>query len=159
MTSLTVESPVGALTITEDDGTITRLAWGRVENVVETPLLRRAARRLEAYFAGRLRDFDLPLAPAGTAHQRRVWQAMVEIPFGGTESYGSMARRLGSAAQAVGQACGANPIPVIIPCHRVVAAAGLGGYSGGAGLATKEILLAHETRLATCAVTRRAQAG
>jgi methylated-DNA-[protein]-cysteine S-methyltransferase len=123
MASLTIESPVGALTITEGDGAITRLAWGRATENTETPLLRRAARQLEAYFAGRLRDFDLPLAPEGTAHQRRVWRAMVEIPFGQTESYGSIAGRLGSAAQAVGQACGANPIPVIVPCHRVVAAA------------------------------------
>ena len=87
---------------------------------------------------------------------------MVEIPFGETESYGSMARRLGSAAQAVGQACGANPIPVIVPCHRVVAAGGLGGFSGGAGVATKEILLAHEAESAaheSGTVTRRAQAG
>jgi methylated-DNA-[protein]-cysteine S-methyltransferase len=159
MASLTIESPVGALTITEGDGAITRLAWGRATENTETPLLRRAARQLEAYFAGRLRDFDLPLAPEGTAHQRRVWRAMVEIPFGQTESYGSIAGRLGSAAQAVGQACGANPIPVIVPCHRVVAAGGLGGFSGGAGVATKEILLAHETGLAAEPVTRRARAG
>ncbi len=162
MTSHTIESPIGALTITESDGAIARLAWGRLADGAETPLLRRAARQLEAYFAGRLRDFDLPLAPEGTAHQRRVWQAMVEIPFGETESYGSMARRLGSAAQAVGQACGANPIPVIVPCHRVVAASGLGGFSGGAGVATKEILLAHEAGLAAeprDPVTSRALAG
>jgi methylated-DNA-[protein]-cysteine S-methyltransferase len=162
MTSLTIESPVGALTITENDGAITRLAWGRAAESTETPLLRRAARQLEAYFAGRQRDFDLPLAPQGTAHQRRVWRAMVEIPFGQTESYGSIAGRLGSAAQAVGQACGANPIPVIVPCHRVVAAGGLGGFSGGAGVATKEILLAHEAGLAAETrdpVTRRAGAG
>ena len=167
MASLTIESPVGALTITDRDGAITRLAWGRAAKAVETPLLRRAARQLEAYFAGRLRHFDLPLAPEGTAHRRRVWRAMVEIPFGETESYGSMARRLGSAAQAVGQACGANPIPVIVPCHRVVAASGLGGFSGGAGVATKEILLAHEAGLAAETqdpvtqdpVTKRARAG
>ena len=167
MASFTIESPVGALTITEADGAITRLAWGRAAKDVETPLLRRAARQLEAYFAGRLQAFDLPLAPEGTAHQRRVWRAMAEIPFGETESYGSMARRLGSAAQAVGQACGANPIPVIVPCHRVVAAGGLGGFSGGAGVATKEILLAHEAESAahesgtheSGTVTRRAQAG
>jgi methylated-DNA-[protein]-cysteine S-methyltransferase len=162
MASLTIESPVGALTITENDGAITRLAWDRAAENTETPLLRRAARQLEAYFAGRLRDFDLPLAPQGTAHQRRVWRAMVEIPFGQTESYGSIAGRLGSAAQAVGQACGANPIPVIVPCHRVVAAGGLGGFSGGAGVATKEILLAHEAGLAAepqVTVTRRARAG
>jgi methylated-DNA-[protein]-cysteine S-methyltransferase len=162
MASRTIESPVGALTITEDDGAIIGLAWGRAATDAETPLLRRAARQLEAYFAGRLRHFDLPLAPQGTAHQRRVWQAMAEIPFGETESYGSMARRLGSAAQAVGQACGANPIPVIVPCHRVVAAGGLGGFSGGAGVATKEILLARETRFAAETqdpVTRRARAG
>jgi methylated-DNA-[protein]-cysteine S-methyltransferase len=159
MASLTIESPVGALTITEGDGAITRLAWGRATENTETPLLRRAARQLEAHFAGRLRDFDLPLAPEGAAHQRRVWRAMVEIPFGQTESYGSIAGRLGSAAQAVGQACGANPIPVIVPCHRVVAAGGLGGFSGGAGVATKEILLAHEAGLAAEPVTRRASAG
>ena len=162
MANLTIESPVGDLTITEIDGAITRLAWARAVDEAETPLLLRAARQLDAYFAGRLRDFDLPLAPVGTIHQRRVWRAMVEIPFGETESYGSIARRLGSAAQAVGQACGANPIPVIVPCHRVVAASGLGGFSGGSGVATKEILLAHEAGLSAETrdpVTRRARAG
>lgn len=162
MARLTIDSPVGELTLTEEAGRITSLAWGRTGGGRETALLRRAARQLEAYFAGRLQDFDLPMAPTGTAFQRRVWRAMGEIPFGRTESYGSLAGRLGSAARAVGRACGANPIPVIVPCHRVVAATGLGGFSGGAGLATKKILLAHEARsvdAVSAPVTRRALAG
>jgi methylated-DNA-[protein]-cysteine S-methyltransferase len=158
MASLTLSSPIGALTITERDGAIVEISWGRAENGSETALLRRAARQLDAYFAGRLRRFDLPLAPEGTAFQRRVWHAMEDIAYGRTASYGALARRLGSSARAVGRACGANPIPVVIPCHRVVAEASLGGYSGGAGLATKESLLAHEARAAAPNLSRPAPA-
>jgi methylated-DNA-[protein]-cysteine S-methyltransferase len=116
-------------------------------------LLRRACDQLHAYFDGELSAFDLPLAPAGTAYRQRVWQALCAIPFGQTCSYIDIARLAGGSARSVGQANGCNPIPIIIPCHRVVLAPGrstrgatthLGGYSGGEGLATKRYLLALE---------------
>lgn len=93
--------------------------------------------------------FTIPLQPHGTAYQQRVWQAMLAIPRGKTRSYGELAAELKSAAQAVGQACGANPIPVIIPCHRVVGKSGLGGFmhhASGSPLDIKRWLLAHEQR-------------
>lgn len=149
---LTVPSPVGALTLFESTGAITALVWaarGRLRNAAPTPLLAAARDQLCAYFDRRLRRFDLPLAPEGTAFRRRVWAALEEIPFGATESYGSLAARIGSAPRAVGGACGANPIPILIPCHRVLGKGGGGGgrlhgYSGMGGLATKAQLLALE---------------
>ncbi len=140
-----IESPVGRLSITEAKGAVVRIAWTDREAVVsaaETPLLARAAEQLGEYFAGTRRDFDLPLDPAGTPFQRRVWIEMARIPFGATASYGALARDLGSVARAVGGACGANPIPIVLPCHRVLGAGGaLGGFSGGVGPATKRALL------------------
>ncbi len=145
MPQITVETALGRFAITEGDGAITRLAWGTAERNEPSPLLARAAAQLTEYVAGTRRDFDLPLAPAGTEFQRRVWRGLIAIPFGATMSYGALAAKLGTAARAVGGACGANPIPIIIPCHRVVAAGGgLGGFSGGDGLDSKLLLLAHE---------------
>jgi len=94
-------------------------------------------------------QFTVPLKPGGTSHQQRVWQAMLNIPRGETRSYGELAAELKSGAQAVGQACGANPIPIIIPCHRVVSKSGLGGFmrhASGASLEIKRWLLKHEQR-------------
>ncbi len=143
-----VESPVGRLSITEHGGALVRIAWTDREaddpraQLGETSLLARAAKQLDEYFTGARRDFDLPLAPRGTAFQRRVWTEMVRIPYGATASYGALAGKTGTVARAVGGACGANPIPIVIPCHRVVGAGGtLGGFSGGAGVATKLALL------------------
>jgi methylated-DNA-[protein]-cysteine S-methyltransferase len=113
----------------------------------DTSLAREAAVQLGRYFVTPDFRFDLPLAPAGTAHQQRVWSALCAIASGGTRRYGELADQLGSSAQAVGNACRANPIPIVIPCHRVVAAAGPGGYMGqreGAAVAIKQWLLAHE---------------
>lgn len=106
-----------------------------------------ARRQLDEYFAGKRRRFDLPLAPAGTDFQRRVWWALLAIPYGEAISYGELARRVGKprAARAVGAANGANPIAIIIPCHRVVGASGIGGYAGG--LDIKRHLLALEGAL------------
>ena len=87
------------------------------------------------------------MAPAGNPFYQDVWRLMREIPFGRTATYGDLARRLGSAAQPVGSACGANPIAILIPCHRVVAANGFGGFSGGAGVESKRFLLHHEGAL------------
>ena len=99
--------------------------------------------QLRAYFAGELTTFDLPLAGVGTAFQRRVWAALREIPYGGTISYGELARRAGGSPRAVGTANGRNPLSIVVPCHRVIASGGaLTGYAGG--LDAKRALLAHE---------------
>jgi methylated-DNA-[protein]-cysteine S-methyltransferase len=144
MPSLSISSPVGALTLEEEDGAIVAISWGKGGLSNGSPLLTEAARQLDAYFAGELTDFDLPLAPAGSRFEQRVWAAMQTIPYGQTRSYGDLAGAIGSAPRAVGRACGKNPIPIVIPCHRVLARAGLGGYSGEGGLVTKERLLALE---------------
>lgn len=97
---------------------------------------------MSAYFDGKLEKFNLPLAPAGTEFQRGVWQAMTQIPYGQTQTYGDLAADSGSLARAVGGACGKNPIPIIIPCHRVMGGGGkLTGFSGGAGPESKVFLL------------------
>jgi methylated-DNA-[protein]-cysteine S-methyltransferase len=117
-----------------------------------------AVGQIEAYFAGALRDFALPLDPAGTAFQRQVWLALADIPYGETESYGELASRVGNpkACRAVGMANGRNPIPLVLPCHRVIGANGsLTGYGGGLDL--KQRLLDHErTTSSSTAVRRRA---
>ena len=148
MSQLSLHSPVGDLTVFEDDGAIVALDWGWGADQSETPLLTEAVRQLNAYFDGDLTDFDLPLAPHGTDHQKRVWGAMSQIPYGGTLSYGALAKEAGSIALAVGTACGTNPIPIIIPCHRVLAASDkIGGYSGDGGVETKVALLQLEGAL------------
>ena len=121
------------------------LVWHRF--AAKTPLLSEAARQLDAYFAGGRTDFDLPLAAAGTVFDRRVWAAMRAIPYGETRTYGDLAHLTDSGPRAVGRACGRNPIPIIVPCHRILARGGLGGYSGAGGLATKTRLLALEGAL------------
>jgi methylated-DNA-[protein]-cysteine S-methyltransferase len=147
MRQTTVETALGAFRITEDAGVIVRLTWG-VGDHDQSALLQDAARQLEAYAEGRQRDFDLPLAPAGTAFQKSVWDEMCRIPYGKTRSYGELAEILGSVPRAIGGACGANPIPIFIPCHRVVAGGGaLGGFSGGDGATSKRALLVHEGAL------------
>ena len=110
-------------------------------------MLKRPRAQLQAYFAGELRDFELPLAAEGTPFQQRVWRALCDIPYGETISYGELARRIGqpTASRAVGLANGQNPISIVVPCHRVIGANGsLTGYGGG--LARKRWLLAHESK-------------
>ncbi len=144
----TVESPLGPLTLVSGDGALTGLRWGRAAREDESNLLAQAAAELAAYFAGDLYSFDLPVAPEGTGHDRKVWRAMQRIPHGETRSYGETARAIGSGAQAVGNACGRNPIPIVIPCHRIVGAGGaIGGYSGQGGAETKRFLLGLEGAL------------
>lgn len=143
MPSLTISTQFGPLTIWEDDGAIVRLDWEGT-GVDETPLLREAARQLRAYDAGDLAEFDLPLCVKGSDFQRAVCAQMSAIPFGETVTYGDIAKGLKQSAQAVGSACGGNPIPVIIPCHRVMGAKGLTGFSGKGGVETKVALLRHE---------------
>jgi len=140
----TVTTRFGDLTLTEQAGAITALDWTRVTHDDGSDLLDDAAAQLAAYDAGTLEDFDLPLAVNGTDFQRDVCAAMSAIPFGYTRTYGEIAKDLGVPAQAVGQACGGNPIPVIIPCHRVMGAKGLTGFSGRGGVETKVALLRHE---------------
>jgi methylated-DNA-[protein]-cysteine S-methyltransferase len=145
MPQLTILTQIGELTVSEEGGAIVALDWGRGRDQAETPLLRRAAQVLHDYFDGGNAEQDLPLAPAGSLFQQRVWAAMRAIPPGRTRTYGEIAREVGGPARAVGQACGANPIPILIPCHRVTAANGaLGGFSGGDGPVTKRWLLDHE---------------
>ena len=133
---ISINSPVGPLTIAEEDGSITHVLFGESEEIGErTPLLERAERQLAEYFAGTRREFDLPLNPAGTPFQKAVWEALTEIPYGQTCSYGDIARAVGrgKAFRAVGMANHHNPISIIIPCHRVIGADGsLTGYGGGA---------------------------
>ena len=141
---ISLHTPVGDITVFEEDGAIVSLDWGWVADQAPSPVLQRARAQLHAYFDGDLRAFDLPLAPAGTAYRRGVWQALCAIPYGETRSYRDIAATAGGSARSVGQANGHNPVPVIIPCHRVVAATHIGGYSGGDGLQTKRWLLALE---------------
>lgn len=143
-----MHTPVIDITISELEGAIVALDWGWSPFQVPSPLLKEAKAQLDAYFDGDLTSFDLPLDANGTKHQNKVWQAMQDIPYGATTTYGELAKSIGSAAQAVGSACGRNPIPILIPCHRVVGRAGkLGGYSGDGGLYTKRALLVLEGAL------------
>jgi O-6-methylguanine DNA methyltransferase len=136
---MVVRSPLGPIAVAEEEGMITALHWsGRTTDV--TPLLRAACVQLEEYFAGQRQVFELPL-DFGTGFQGQVRRAMAAIPYGETRSYGDLAREIGAPAQAIGQACGANPIPILIPCHRVLGAKGLGGFSAKGGVETKVALL------------------
>ena len=144
MLKRTVNTPFGDLTMTEQDGAITALDWTRVAHQDGSDLLDEAAAQLQAYVAGTREVFDLPLRVAGSQFQQDVCRVMSAIPFGYTKTYGEIAKELGVPAQAVGQACGGNPIPVIIPCHRVMGAKGLTGFSGRGGVETKVALLRHE---------------
>jgi methylated-DNA-[protein]-cysteine S-methyltransferase len=141
---LSLHTPIGDVTLAEEDGAIVALDWGWGRDQCHSSLLDRAGEQLHAYFDGELKQFDLPLAPAGTPYRRAVWDALCDIPYGETRSYQDIAARAGGSARSVGQANGRNPIPLIIPCHRVVAATHIGGYSGGDGLPTKRWLLALE---------------
>ncbi len=142
MQELSVHSPLGPLTVVEQDGAIVALEWGWSRESEETGLLCLAREQLGEYFAGTRSVFDLPLKPSGTPFQRSVWSRLCDIRYGGTESYGSVARSIGTAARAIGGACARNPIPILIPCHRVLGSNGaVGGYSGGEGIESKHYLL------------------
>jgi methylated-DNA-[protein]-cysteine S-methyltransferase len=150
-----LESPIGTLLISGNAGGLQQIlfstngsrscpdpAWRE-----DTSAFDEVIRQLRAYFAGELENFDLPLMPQGTPFQQNVWNELQKIPYGGTISYGELARRIGNpnASRAVGLANGSNPIPVVIPCHRVIGSNGkLTGYGGG--LPIKEKLLALEKR-------------
>lgn len=142
MVEISVQSPFGPVTLHEDEGRIAALRWGSGGDSI-TPLLFEAAAQLGQYFAGTRRSFDLPVA-FRSGLQGEVMRAMCAIPFGETRTYGDLAKDLGVPAQAIGQACGANPVPVIVPCHRILGASGLGGFSAPGGVETKVALLRHE---------------
>lgn len=143
-------TPFAVLGIVTTDGRLTEIDFLPPETAPLAPqdaFTGRVCDELRAYATNSAHRFTLPLDPRGTPFQRRVWQALLEIPYGSTLTYGELAARLGSAPRAVGQACGANPIPVIIPCHRVLARNGLGGFMNSAGgdpLSIKRWLLRHE---------------
>jgi methylated-DNA-[protein]-cysteine S-methyltransferase len=139
-----MESPVGDLRIVEHDGAITAIEFSpfrdhdgrpRGDREDDNAVLAEAVRQLRAYFDRDLKEFELPLNPAGSEFQRAVWAQLLEIGYGDTASYGEIAKRLGrsnAASRAVGLANGSNPIPIVIPCHRVIGADGtLTGYAGG----------------------------
>ncbi len=148
-----MDSPIGELRVVEQGGAITAIDFSPFGPSVDGrplgarqddhPVLARAVEQLTAYFARELKEFDLPLAPQGTDFQQRVWQALLGVGYGDTASYGEIAHRLGmtnAASRAVGLANGRNPIPIVIPCHRVIGANGtLTGYAGG--VERKQILL------------------
>ena len=137
-----IKSPVGDLTLFADENAVVVLEFGQGPKGDSSPLLKEAKSQLDAYFKGKLRHFDLPLDAQGTDFQKSVWKLMVEIPYGSTRSFGEIARDLKSAPRAVGGACGKNPIPIIVPCHRILAAnQQIGGFSGGTGTDTKVSLL------------------
>jgi methylated-DNA-[protein]-cysteine S-methyltransferase len=145
-----VAAPGFALGIQCDDDEITGIDFlePRPALAPQTPLAAEAVRQLEAWLADPEFQFALPLRPAGTAFQRRAWAGIAAIPPGRTQTYGELAQSIGNAPRAVGQACGANPYPVVVPCHRVVATGGgLGGFArqgGGFLLDIKRWLLSHE---------------
>lgn len=144
MNTAITKSPIGQLSLVEEDGVITALNWGGENNGFRTDVLKEGLRQLEAYFAGELQYFDLPLSVDGSLFHQLVSRQMRNIPFGETRTYGDLAKALEASPQAVGQACGANTIPIIIPCHRILGADSLGGFSGAGGVETKVWLLKHE---------------
>lgn len=137
MTTRWIDSPIGGLRIHASAGLITAIDFGATATGHRTPdpLLDRAEQQLGEYFAGDRQDFDLPLANDGSEFQQKVWSELLRIPFGQTATYGEIAARLGydnTVARAVGAANGANPIPIVVPCHRVIGSDGtLTGYAGG----------------------------
>ena len=155
LSSATMESPVGTLTIVASDKGLRAVLWpvekeGRVRFAEQVepedhPVITQTIQQIEEYVAGTRRNFDLPLDPVGTEFQQSVWEALMKIPFGETQSYGELAAELGkpNASRAVGSATGRNPISIVVPCHRLVASSGkLTGFAGG--IEAKQWLLDHE---------------
>jgi methylated-DNA-[protein]-cysteine S-methyltransferase len=170
-TKILISSPVGSLLLEHDGQAVTGLRYwaagahppaGTRDAPARGDLLgEETVRQLREYFAGERREFDLPLAPAGTEFQRGVWSALRGLPYGGTCTYADLARELGrrGGARAIGQANARNPIPIVVPCHRVIARGGrIGGYAGdwgeGEGIARKRWLLAHESGSLTAAANK-----
>ena len=146
MPKRTVHTPLGSLLLTEEDGHLTDISWSHIREESTTPLLENAARELHDFLGANRRGFTLPYKfTKGTVFQQKVWQEIAAIPYGEIRTYSQLAQTLGSHARAVGTACGKNPLPILVPCHRVVGKSGkLRGYSGGDGVLTKELLLSFE---------------
>jgi methylated-DNA-[protein]-cysteine S-methyltransferase len=149
MTSqVSIDSPLGPLTLTSDGEFLTGLDIGtRIPEPSSDAVIELAARQLEEYFSGKRTTFELPLKAQGTVFQQSIWAALQDIPYGQTTSYGELGNAIGKpgSARAVGGAVGANPLPIVIPCHRVLASdRRITGYSGGEGIPTKEKLLGLE---------------
>lgn len=143
--ALSFPSPVGSLSVFENQGYIIAVEWGDHIKGEASNLLIEARDQLNAYFEGKLKAFNLPLNISGSDFQKSVCQLMLQIPYGETWTYGDLANKLNSSAQPVGGACGRNSIPIIIPCHRVMGANDkMTGFSGSGGIKTKEALLRHE---------------
>ena len=141
-----IVGPFGPVALVERNGLLVGLEWRMPDVQGESALLAEGMAQLSAYFAGRLTRFDLAL-DWGTGLNAAVRRAMAEIPFGETRTYGQIAKAVGAPAQAVGQACGANPLPILIPCHRVTGTNWFGGFSAPGGVETKAALLRHEGAL------------
>lgn len=141
-----ITGPFGPVTLVEREGLLVGVEWQLPEVAGDSPLLREGLAQLQAYFDGRLRRFDLAL-DWGTGLNESVRRAMAAIPYGETRTYGQIAKAVGAPAQAVGQACGANPLPILIPCHRVTGTGWFGGFSAPGGVETKAALLRHEGAL------------
>ena len=143
MPQFSFDTPLGAITLTEEDEKIVSLDWGDSPlSVSNNSLLKEGQKQIQAYFAGKLKIFSLPLAPLGTEFQKKAWLLMQEIPYAQTISYAELAVRLSTAPRAAGMACARNNIPIVIPCHRILGSKGaLGGYSGFEGIESKKYLL------------------
>jgi|SRR5581483_1145142 len=147
-----IAAPFGRVAVRAEAGRVVDVNFVSARVPLKSPqdaFVRRVCRALEAYFADPRRSFGIPLLLEGSSHQRRVWRALTRIPAGEVRSYGEIARRLRSSPRAVGGACRTNPIPIIVPCHRVVGRGGIGGFMGrrsGSAMKIKRWLLAHERR-------------
>lgn len=138
---ISFHSPIGDLSIAEENNFIVSLDWGWGNFEEKTPLLKEAKNQITAYFNGQLKKFDLPIQPSGTIYQKKVWKILQTIPFATTKFYSELANIAGGSARSIGNANAANPIPILIPCHRIIGKHNLGGYSGGEGIKTKTYLL------------------
>jgi len=146
--SLQVPTPVGPLTLIEKDNALVALDWSESGSFLGTPLLHAVAQQLYQYFTGERRDFEFPVAPVCTPVEHKVFLELRQIPYGTTLGYGEIARRTDSNAQQVIEACRANPVPIIVPCHRAIADDGqLGVFEAPKGLETKADLLRLEGAL------------
>lgn len=153
MPQLSLHTPVGPITVSTEQEVIVALDWGWGRDQEATPVLTEAKSWLQDYFDGQIRPMTLPLDPYGTAYRRRVWSAIGAIPAGETRTYAKVAETTGGSPRSIGTAMANNPIPLLIPCHRVVGSGAqgrfvIGGYSGGDGVETKRFLLDLEAQAA-----------
>ena len=146
--SLSLLSSVGQITIFETSNKIIALEWGQVKTQTRSPVLITAKTEIIEYLNNERKEFSIPLHPTGTKFQKSVWAIIAKIPYGQTRTYGEIANQLNSAPRPIGGACGKNPIPIIIPCHRVIGTNNkLIGFSGGFGVQTKQSLIKLETQV------------